>query len=70
MADTPVTSFEFIAEWFQRSADVAAKQGRMDSALLWRDGLQHLKHLHAEVKRLTEELSLLRDHLGEGNRHE
>lgn len=51
-AHTPETSFEFIAEWFERAAKSATAKGNRDSAQLWRDGLQHLAHFNAERDRL------------------
>ena len=45
----PDTSFEFIEEWFLKAAENAQKQGRNESALLWRDGLQHLRYMHDEL---------------------
>ena len=46
MADT---SFEFIVGWFKDAAKMAKKQGKTDSALLWKDGFQHLTEIHNDL---------------------
>ena len=42
----PDTSFEFICKWFQKAEQNCIAQRRMESAMLWKDGLQHLEYWH------------------------
>lgn len=50
----PATSIGLVTEWFERSAKNAEAQKRHESALLWRDGLDHIKHLAAQRDVLLE----------------
>ena len=43
----PETSFILIEEWFKKCEFSARMIGKEDSAKLWEDGLQHLKHFQA-----------------------
>ena len=42
-------SFDFVRDWFIKAADGAKRQGRKDSALLWKDGLAQLDAMHTEI---------------------
>ena len=55
----PATSFEFIAAWFEKAQANAALQGKKDSAMLWRDGLEHLHHFKAQRDELLDALKAL-----------
>lgn len=62
-----------VYEWFNKAADEAAKQGRHESAQLWRDGLAVLNSKRAQIKRQREAfLDFLADaafeYEGEGER--
>ncbi len=57
----PDTSFAFVVEWFEKAVKAAESQGKKDSALLWKDGLQHLKYLGDENRKLRELLKMEQD---------
>jgi hypothetical protein len=48
--DTP--DYATVIHWFERCASLASSRGPKDSALLWQDGLEHLKRLTAENEAL------------------
>ncbi|MDD2657772.1 MAG: hypothetical protein PHD04_03905 [Candidatus Pacebacteria bacterium] len=50
----PSTRFELVEEWFEKAAKTASARGQKDSALLWQDGLEHLRYLKQENDRLKE----------------
>ena len=56
---TYTLDLDFVREWFEKAADGARKQGRADSATLWRDGLAQLDTLAAERDRLKAEVAEL-----------
>lgn len=45
-------SFEFVRKWFIEAVKEAKRQGRKDSAALWKDGLDHLDAKEAEIAAL------------------
>lgn len=45
----PDTRIEIVIEWFERCRDGARKMGKIDSAMLWDDGLKHIQHAAAEL---------------------
>ena len=46
------TSFGFVSDWFTKAMESAKKQGRTDSAMLWKDGLDHLNFMNQIVEEL------------------
>lgn len=57
MMDEPA-DIEVVREWFGRAAANAERQGRKESAMLWRDGLAHIERFAracdvTQVTRLT-----------------
>ena len=56
VAREPETSFEFIEEWFQKAIDGALGQGKKESALLWKDGLEHLRYFQAKTVQAQTEI--------------
>jgi len=52
----PTTSFGFVAEWFEHAAKTASSQGKRDSAILWKDGLEHLTFMNTKIAALEAEV--------------
>ena len=52
MPKKPSVGFDFVVEWFGKAMKTTEKRGMRESALLWKDGLDHLLYLKAENQRL------------------
>lgn len=59
-----VARFTTVVEWFAKSRDSALAMGKMDSAALWADGLQHLLSMEQQRDELLHMLKLAGDIIG------
>jgi hypothetical protein len=46
--EAPTQTFESICEWFECAANIAKANRKLDSAQLWQDGLDQLRHIASQ----------------------
>lgn len=46
MKKKPDVGFDFVVEWFSKAHQNALRQGKKDSAALWKDGVDYIQYLN------------------------